>query len=323
MKFKAILVLFIIFFNCNTSSKQSEEFSIDTKTIANRLTLFGQHIVSTPLYERDIAITPQGNELIYTLGDYKQTKRCLVSLQQKNGKWTNAQILNISGKYQDIEPFYTNDGNRLYFASNRPIYVDETRTDYNIWYSNRTKSGWSNPIALDSIINTRGDEFYPSLSSNGNLYFTATREDGIGTEDIFKSEFTDGKFQTPKPLPIAINTASYEFNAYISPDEDLLIFSSFGRPDGFGGGDLYISRKDSLGYWKKSQNLGEAINSDKLDFCPFIDWSSRNLYFTSERTSGLKNTLQRIDKLETLEEFANSPLNGFGNIYKIGLDKLE
>tara|TARA_R110000796_G_scaffold252631_1_gene389265 strand:- start:161472 stop:162443 length:972 start_codon:yes stop_codon:yes gene_type:complete len=320
IKYKAILLLPFFLLNCQTYTEQSKAYSVDIKTTAERLALFGENIVSTPLYQRDIAISPQGDELIYTLGDYKQNKRCLVFLNQENGNWTNAQILNISGKYQDIEPFYSNNGNRLYFASNRPIYEDKSRNDYNIWYTDRIKGGWSEPIALDSIINSKSDEFFPSLSNNGNLFFTATRDYGIGREDIFISEFIDGKFQSPKPLPVEINTTSFEFNAYINPEENLIIFSSFGRSDGFGGGDLYISRKDSLGKWTKSKNLGELINSDKLDYCPFVDWKSRNFYFTSERITLDNKKLENIDELK---ELSNSTLNGFGNIYKIGFDKLE
>lgn len=198
--------------------------------------------------------------------------------------------------------------------------VNLTREDYNIWYSDRIEGGWSEPIALDSIINTRGDEFFPSLSDKGNLFFTATREDGVGREDIFMSEFIDNKFTAPRPLPGEINTSKFEFNAYVNPEENLIIFSSFGRADGLGGGDLYISRKDDSGNWTASKNLGESINSNKLDYCPFVDWKSRNLYFTSERGI-LEN--KKLENIGELKGQANSPLNGFGNIFKIGIDNVE
>ena len=320
MKYQVIIVVSLFLLNCTPKTESPKAYSINLKATADHLMLFGENIISTPLYQRDLAISPQKNEVIYTLGDYKQNKRCLVVINQKNEIWTAAKILNISGKYQDIEPFYSNNGNRLYFASNRPIYNDTTRTDYNIWYSDRITNGWSDPIALDSIINSKGDEFFPSLSDQGNLFFTATRNDGLGREDIFISEFIANKFTLPKPLPAEINTSQFEFNAYISPKEDLIIFSSFGRSDGFGGGDLYISRKNDSGKWTESKNLGEAINSNKLDYCPFIDWESRNFYFTSERML-IDN--KKLETIQELKERSNSPLNGFGNIYKIGIDKLE
>lgn len=317
-----LLIVTIIAFSCKQKNQSSgiENHSIDITARADTLTLFGKNKISTNLYERDIAINPQGNELIYTLGDYKQNKRCLVSINKKNHNWTEPNVLNISGKYQDIEPFYANDGNRLYFASNRPIYNDTTRKDYNIWYSDKVDNTWSKPIALDSIINTKGDEFFPSLSENGNLYFTGTRENGVGREDIFKSEFINGSFTYPKPLPSEINTGVFEFNAYISPDENLIIFSSFGREDGLGGGDLYISKKDSVGNWTKAVNMGATINSKKLDYCPFIDWNEGNFYFTSERMNESDVTIKNVKQIK---ELSSNVKNGFGNIYKIGIDSLR
>ncbi|RCW91332.1 TolB family protein [Winogradskyella arenosi] len=319
-KYKIAILIGLTLWGCEAQSHQAQEAIIDIETTAEDLSLFAEHVISTPLYERDLAINPQQNELIYTLGNYKQTKRCLVVRQKKKGRWQNAEILNISGQYQDIEPFYSHDGDRLYFASNRPIYNDTTRNDYNIWYSDRVEDRWSDPVALDSIINSKGDEFFPTLSREGNLFFTASRANGVGKEDIFRAEFVDGTFKSPEPLPAEINTATFEFNAYVNPDENIIIFSSFGRSDGFGGGDLYISRKDKKGQWTASKNLGEDINSNKLDYCPFVDWTSGNFYFTSERA-----TLQddKIESVEALKQQTDQPLNGFGNIYKVAFGSLE
>ncbi|MDO8898131.1 MAG: hypothetical protein Q7V19_10810, partial [Bacteroidales bacterium] len=293
---------------------------IDIKEPAQSLSIFGEDILSTPLYERDMAISPQFDEIIYTLGDYKQNRRCLVAMKYKNGNWSKPEILNISGTYHDIEPFFSHDGNRLYFASDRPIFGDTTRNDYNIWYSDRNDGLWSEPVALDTIINTKQNEYFPSLSLNGNLYFTSVRENGIGREDIFISKFVDGKYLSPSPLSSEINTISYEFNAFISLEEDYIIFSSFGREDGFGGGDLYISVKDAEGNWAQARNLGSKINSDKLDYCPFVDAESHNFYFTSERISGSRNKLETI---EDLKNSGNSIENGFGNIYRISFNELN
>lgn len=304
----------------NNNNTNDLSFFVDIESTPNALTLFGEGLISTPLYERDLAINPEGNEIIYTLGDYKQTKRVLAISRKIEGVWRAPEILNISGKYQDIEPFFTNNGNRLFFASNRPIYQDSTRNDYNIWYSDRIENLWTEPVALDSIINTRGDEFFPSLSDKGNLFFTATRENGIGREDIFVSEFNGKQFESPIPLPIEINSAMFEFNAYIGPKEDIIVFSSYGREDGLGGGDLYFSYKDSTGNWSPSKNMGKLINSDKLDFCPFIDWENQNFYFSSERIIENNGRLKNIDEIN---QIANEVMNGFGNIYKISLDQIN
>ena len=307
-----------ILMGCDDMATKNEALNLRETPV--QVEMFGEGIVSTPYYERDIAISANGDEIIYTMGDYKQNIRCLVSMKKLKGKWSVPEILGISGKYQDIEPFLAPKGDRLYFASNRPIADDPERKDYNLWYSDRRDGKWMDPVALDTTINTEGDEFYPSISNNGNLYFTATRKDGIGREDIFRAVHANGTFLKPVPLDTMVNTQTYEFNAYISPEEDLLIFSSYGRSDDLGGGDLYSSQKDGAGKWTKAENMGAIVNSEKLDYCPFIDWERNNFYFTSERGD---NTRPDIRGIEDLKKMADSPSNGFGNIYRIGLDQLK
>lgn len=308
------LSILISAFSCQKT--RSPEIKLANNT--DSLSLFAEGIVSTGLYERDIAINKKGDEIIYTLGDAKQNKRCLVNLQQAGTSWSQPQVLSISGTYQDIEPFLTQDGQRLFFASNRPLPVRPDAKDYNIWYTTRQGENWGIPIPLDTIINTKGDEFYPSLSDNGNLYFTATRSDGIGREDIFVAKLQNETYQKPTVLDSVINTAYYEFNAYISPDEDLLIFSSFGRKDDLGGGDLYYSKKDKTGKWQTAKNMGEHINSDKLDYCPFVDMERGVFYFTSERT---QVSDKKIETIQALKNYANASQNGLGDIYRINLSR--
>ena len=311
-----LLVLIIISYSCKTENNAV----LDLELNPDQLEVFGLDYISTALNERDIAISPDGNHLVYTLGDYKQTIRTLVSIKKKGKAWGDKEILPFSGNYNDIEPFFADDGSKLFFASNRPMGEDSTRTDYNIWYAEQVNGKWNNPIPLDTLVNGPGDEFYPSVSSNGNLYFTATRTDGIGREDIFVSTFSKGKYSVPMPLDSTVNTKAFEFNAFISPDEELLIFSSYGRADGLGGGDLYYSKKDKSGKWTKAENLGEVINSDKLDYCPFIDLPRNNFYFTSDRSKPVE---ERIKTVSELTDEANKLLNGMGNIYRIRLDKLN
>jgi hypothetical protein len=281
------------------------------------LEVFAPGIVSTNLYERDIAISPDGNEFIYTLGDYKQSRRCLVNIIKNGKKWSKKEILSFSGQYNDIEPFFSADGNRLYFASDRPVNGDTIRTDYNIWVSERTSHGWSEPESLPPGINTVGDEFYPSLGKNDNLYFTSARENGPGKEDIYLSRYVQGNYTEPVPLDTNVNSAAYEFNAYVNPEENLIIFSSYGRKDDMGGGDLYYSKKDHTGAWSPSVNMGPLINSENLDYCPFLDIPRGNFYFTSDR---VKTQSGKIKNVTDIDHLANGLLNGMGNIYFVASD---
>jgi WD40-like Beta Propeller Repeat len=287
---------------------------------SDNVELFAENIVSTNLYERDIAISSAGDEIIFTLGDYKQSKRCLVSIKKRAGEWGDKEILGFSGRYNDIEPFFSPDGDKLYFSSDRPLEADSSKRNYNIWVSARTGRGWGEPEPLPSNINTNNDEFFPSVSKNGNLYFTSVRGNGVGHEDIFLSRFAEGVYSDPQPLDTNINTSFWEFNAYVDPEETLIIFSSYGRADDMGEGDLYYSRKDSCGAWMPAVNFGPPINSDKLDYSPFMDIPRANLYFTSER---MRSVAGRIKNVQEVEAIAGNILNGMGNIYRVHFDKFN
>jgi hypothetical protein len=311
-----ILLAVVASFCC---CQQKASFELDLDKSPEAVEMLGEGFISTGLYERDFAISPDGNEFIYSIGDYKQTLRSLVVVQRNESSWGEKQILPFSGRYNDIEPFYSPDGKQLFFASDRPDKVGSDRNDYNIWVCQKMNDEWNNPVLLDTIINSKQDEYFPSVAENGNLYFTATRINGVGREDIFVSSFIDGAYQEAIPLDTNVNSASFEFNAYIHPKEEYLIFGSFGRADGLGGGDLYISRKDTQDHWTPAKNLGAPINSASLDYCPFVDVSTGVFYFTSERSENLK---ERISSLEAFTTFSNQPLNGLGNIYRVGIKKL-
>jgi hypothetical protein len=311
----AAMVPLFVMIQCHSDHNNKIDLSYHPK----QLELFAPGVVSTNLYERDMAISPDGNEIIYTLSDYRQSRRCLVMIKKDDNRWSKKEILGFSGLYNDIEPFFSPDGKQLFFASDRPVNDDTTRTDYNIWVSLRNRKEWSEPEPLQASINTEHDEFFPSVGRNGNLYFTCARENGPGKEDIYLSRYMDGKYMEPEPLDTNVNSTVYEFNAYVSPEEDLILFSSYGRKDDLGGGDLYFSKKDSSGNWTNSQNMGYTINSDKLDYCPFIDFPRGNFYFTSERQIKPEKKITSVDEIE---ELATAILNGMGNIYRINFEQL-
>jgi len=141
MKCRVLILWSLILLNCQTKNDEHQAVQLDIESNTKELSLLGENVISTPLYERDLAISPGGDQLIYTLGDYKQNRRSLIVLNKEKGNWKAGEILNISGEYQDIEPFYSNNGDRLYFASNRPIFDDDTRKDYNIWFSDMKELG--------------------------------------------------------------------------------------------------------------------------------------------------------------------------------------
>ncbi|KAA3622251.1 MAG: hypothetical protein DWQ02_26325 [Bacteroidetes bacterium] len=268
---------------------------------------------------RDFALSPDGEEIYFTVESFKKNISFIVVSKDNDGDWSQPEIVSFSGQFRDIEPAFSPDGNSLYFASNRPL--DDTSTkpkDYDIWMVSRENKNapWSAPKNLGAPVNSEAEEFYPSITTSKNLYFTATLEDTKGREDIYVCEYKDGHYLPPKSLSKAVNTLAYEFNAWVAPDESLIIFSSYGREDGNGGGDLYYSLKDEQGNWQPSLNFDKPVNSDKLDYCPFYDLKTKMLYFTSERTEVQKSYSEKLSFKKFLKEISQSA-NGLGRIYKV------
>lgn len=268
---------------------------------------------------RDFAISPDGKEIYFSVESVKKNISFIVVSKKKKRGWSQPETVSFSGKFRDIEPAFSPDGNKLYFASNRPIdNTSDTPKDYDIWMVTRTSNSekWSTPVNLGAPVNSEKEEFYPSVCNNNNLYFTSTREETKGREDIYLCEFKNGKYMPPRSLSKAINTAAYEFNAWVAPDESIIIFTAYGREDGHGGGDLYYSTKNDKGEWLPSLNFGKAINSDKLDYCPFYDTKTGTLYFTSERTAVKKSYSNRLT-FEAFKKEIQQSENGLGRIYQV------
>lgn len=272
--------------------------------------LFAPGVVSQQFNERDAAFTPDGREFYYTL--WTGTFGVILVMRQSDGQWSPPQIASFSGTYSDMEPFVTSDGRYLYFASNRPETESDARNDYNIWRVQRHGADWDTPQPV-TVVNSEGDEFYPSLSTRGTLYFTAELQDTFGSEDIYSSRFENGTYLPPENLGSAINSPHADFNALIAPDERFLLFSSYGRADEIGGGDLYISFQNEDG-WSPARVLPAPINSSHLDYCPALTPDGRYLLFTSRR-SVLDSTATSHRSYDEWIEYLSAPGNGNDDIY--------
>ncbi len=268
---------------------------------------------------RDLTMNVAEDEAYVTVQSFLDEQSVIVRLKKENNKWIEAGIASFSGSYHDLEAFLSPNGLQLYFVSNRPLDNSSEKTkDYDIWMVDRKdqKASWSTPVNLGAPINTSYDEFYPVVVASGNLYFTLDAPSAKGKDDIFFSEFKNKTYTAPVSLDTGINSESYEFNAFVAPDESYLLFSGYNRKDGLGSGDMYISFKGENGDWKTAKNVGSTINSKFMDYCPFV--VNNTLYFTSRRSTLKKGG--KIDNLKTLETVFNSYENGLSRVYKVKFD---
>lgn len=265
---------------------------------------------------RDFSMSTDGKEVYFTAQSPMEEVSVLVQANMGETAWEKRLFLPHSGQYKDLEPFLSPDGLKLYFASNRPLNnSSEAKKDFDIWVLERKNidDDWSEPINMGAPVNSEFNEFYPSVSNNSNIYFTSDRPNGKGKDDIYMSKWDSNLYSDPVSLEASINSEGYEFNSFVSPDENHLLFSGYNREGGMGSGDLYMSIKMADGSWGEAKNLGATINSDKMDYCPFIDFQSGTLYFTSKR-SDIKAT--KLNNLKEFEGLLKTTANGHSKIYQ-------
>lgn len=97
---------------------------------------------------------------------------------------------------------------------------------------------------------------------------------------LFEGEYIKGKWKSFKALPF--NSDEYHTGHPAYADSTTLYFAS-DRPGGFGGMDLYVSKKEN-GVWGEPKNLGATINTKQNEVFPFI--KGDKLYFSSNGHSG-------------------------------------
>ncbi|MEQ1584322.1 MAG: hypothetical protein ABL895_00470 [Cyclobacteriaceae bacterium] len=284
------------------------------------VTLLAEGFVSTPMNERDFALTPDGTEIYYTISTPQSGFQTIVfSRKDKNGKWSKPEVVSFAGMFSDLEPAFSADGKKLYFASNRPLQGNQPK-DFDLWVVERKENVWGGPKNLGTSVNTESDEFYPSIAKSGNLYFTAQYKEGVGSEDIFMASWRNGEFEMPIAMDTAVNSKGFEFNAFVDPDEQFILFTGYGRKDDTGRGDLYISAKDARGKWLPSKNL-KALNSSRLDYCPYVSPDKKILFFTSERAP-LPVSFETKASYNQIQKINQQTLNGTGNIYWVSFEKV-
>lgn len=208
----------------------------------------------------------------------------------------NVKIINLSDGinsiYPDYAPVVSSDEKKLYFTSKRPIEntngkpvkVDRLNEDIFVVDINTVededalKTGVVKRIG--NSINTYYHDSGIQLSGNDSvLYF-------YRNSDIWEVNLYDTLDGLPKKLNSSVNTKEQESSIFFSFDNSKLFIVS-DRPGGFGGLDIYVSKKDVNGMWGTAVNLGPNVNTEFDEETPFLDRDGETLYFSSKGNSSI------------------------------------
>lgn len=286
-------------------------------------TIFGNGVISTGDFDSHPAFTPDGKTLYFLRSSPTFNFWTIVVSHFENNRWSAPEVLPVSGQYRDADPFITRDGKRFYFISDRPkdaADASATGRGLDIWFMEKSGTGWGPPQNLGAPVNSPGNEWYPTIADDGTIYFGSDRNGGNGGTDIYRSRLVNGKYSEPENLGDAINTQFEEFEPYISPDQKYLIFMTQ-RPGGHGGSDLYLSYQRE-GSWTKAVNLGDKINSSGSEYSPLVTPDGKYFFWSSTRSAASTSQTKRLTYQDFITKL-RSPGNGLGDIYQIDLSALN
>jgi Tol biopolymer transport system component len=214
-------------------------------------------------------------------GSRTASRRVIYTAQQQDGEWSTPAPAKFSGDHSDSDPFVSPDGHWLYFVSERPTDADDLQNDRNIWRYSLLEE---NRLEYLSI-NSDAAEYSPVVTASGALYFASNRGGDPGNGDLYRAAPTDEEFLPPQPLGPAFNTPTGEWNIWVSPDENEIIFEASSRPTNVSiPGDLYYSWRTPAG-WTAAIPV-EQLNTPDSDLMPRMSPDGETLYYTSAPIGG-------------------------------------
>lgn len=209
-----------------------------------------------------------------------------------DGKWTLAK--NMGTQFNNAGPNFVNavnstpDGQTVLVLGNK--YLPNGKMLAGVSVSTNTGGTWSPPAALEiqNDYNYNEKANYFLANTRKTLLISVERDDSRGARDLYVCfSKDDGKWTEPLNLGSVVNTAGEESAPFLAADDQSLYFSSDGF-SGFGGADIYMSRRldDTWTNWSEPQNMGPDINSSLDDLFFNIPGTGEYAYYSRSVSEG-------------------------------------
>jgi peptidoglycan-associated lipoprotein len=194
-------------------------------------------VVNTGDEEGTATLSSTGEQMIFTRSRYDKNQSLgteLYSTSQSRGTWSGPiKIQVVSDSIIAAHPALNSDGSVLYFVSDMP--GGEGGKD--IWRAEKEGGTFDNPENLGETINTPGDEMFPFVRDNGELYFSSNYHIGMGGLDIFVAREDENGSWTIENMGYPVNSPSDDLGIAFVEGENKGMFTS--NRKGSRGDDLY------------------------------------------------------------------------------------
>lgn len=172
--------------------------------------------------------------------DKRNDKGCRIFIAKKSGNfWGRVEKVYIPGIPDNVSighPAISDDELTLYFSAEGLPDSFGGKDLYKVTRERRNQN-FGNPINLGEIINTEGDEMYPHIRRNGDLYFASDGHPGMGGLDIFKATKKNNSFEITN-LGSPINSSHDDFGIVFMGNREEGFLSSR-RFRGMGKTDIF------------------------------------------------------------------------------------
>ena len=173
----------------------------------------------------------------------------------EDGNWTNIKAFTHNGSnFATGFPALSPDGKKLIFASTQPGGYG----GWDIYVSNWTINGWSEPRNLGTPLNTPGDEVTPFFDGE-DLYFSSDWHNGFGGLDVFRASLGREEIQEVFNLGPGVNSPRDDYG-FIFNSSDNIGYLTSTRQGGRGNEDIWMAAKK----WDDDEFAGRSGNKSLI-----------------------------------------------------------
>ncbi len=281
------LALLLTLCASGTASAQKDEFKIEIEKLPFPINT-DDYDETTPVVSRD------GRQLFFTRTGSPEFAR---SLRVRGAD--AADSLSPQAYAELLRQVYADLGN----TSRLDPEPHRSRFNQDIWFAELDGYGKVLEIGHPDtpLNNALPNALAARLPESGHFVTLNQFPTTGGMEKGFSHTYlrSDGTWTHPRPIYIEdYYTLGEGVGLTLSEDGEIMILS-VEREGGYGGNDLYLSRRvDSL-TWSKPINLGPGINSSARESTPSLSEDKHTLYFSSNRVGRGGNDIYFCRRLDT------------------------